>query len=48
VKSALASRGLPVKPDVRAPLAPLSASAAASLRTELELVLGSLEALPRV
>jgi dihydrodipicolinate synthase/N-acetylneuraminate lyase len=48
VKAALVSRGVPVKPDVRAPLAPLSTSAAASLRTELERVLGPLEALPSV
>ena len=36
VKAALAFRGLPVRPDVRAPLLPLTAVAAGHLRTELE------------
>jgi dihydrodipicolinate synthase/N-acetylneuraminate lyase len=36
VKAALALRGLPVRADVRAPLRPLSAEAAARLQAELE------------
>jgi dihydrodipicolinate synthase/N-acetylneuraminate lyase len=36
VKAALAFRGLPMRPDVRAPLLPLAAAAAGYLRTELE------------
>ncbi len=39
VKAALGFRGLPVRPDVRAPLRPLRAEAAARLRGELERLL---------
>ena len=40
VKAALALRGLPVRPDVREPLRTLGAAARASLRAELERLLG--------
>jgi dihydrodipicolinate synthase/N-acetylneuraminate lyase len=40
VKAALGFRGVPVHPDVRAPLQPLPPAAAERLRTELERVLG--------
>jgi dihydrodipicolinate synthase/N-acetylneuraminate lyase len=46
VKAALGFRGLPVGPDVRAPLRPLPAEAAGRLRTELERLLGA-EMFPR-
>jgi dihydrodipicolinate synthase/N-acetylneuraminate lyase len=36
VKTALAMRGVPVRPDVRAPLRPLGAAAAENLRGQLE------------
>jgi dihydrodipicolinate synthase/N-acetylneuraminate lyase len=39
VKVALAARGLPVSPQVRAPLLPLEAAAASELRCELERIL---------
>jgi N-acetylneuraminate lyase len=41
VKAALGFRGVPVRPDVRAPLRPLAAEAAERLRTELERLLGA-------
>jgi N-acetylneuraminate lyase len=41
VKAALGLRGLPVRPDVRAPLQPLSPDAAQRLEAELERVLGA-------
>ncbi len=41
VKIALGLRGVPVRPDVRGPLRPLSAEAAERLRTELERLLGA-------
>jgi dihydrodipicolinate synthase/N-acetylneuraminate lyase len=41
IKAALGFRGVPVRPDVRAPLRPLAAEASASLRAELERVLGA-------
>src|SRR5579884_1430247 len=41
VKAALGLRGLPVRPDVRAPLRPLSPDAAQHLKAELERVLGA-------
>jgi dihydrodipicolinate synthase/N-acetylneuraminate lyase len=41
VKIALGLRGVPVGPDVRAPLRPLDRSAAARLREELERLLGA-------
>ncbi len=41
VKAALGCRGVPVRPDVRAPLRPLHAGTAARLRTELERLLGT-------
>lgn len=40
VKAALGLRGLPVRPDVRAPLQPLAAHAREALRAELERALG--------
>jgi dihydrodipicolinate synthase/N-acetylneuraminate lyase len=40
VKAALSLRGVPVRPDVRAPLRPLSASASEDLRGELERLVG--------
>lgn len=40
VKAALGLRGVPVRPDVRAPLRPLPAEAVARLGSELELLLG--------
>ena len=40
VKAVLGFRGVPVRPDVRAPLRPLPAGAAEPLRAELERVLG--------
>lgn len=43
VKAALGFRGLPVGPDVRAPLRPLPADAGRQLRDELERVLGAEE-----
>jgi dihydrodipicolinate synthase/N-acetylneuraminate lyase len=43
VKAALGFRGVPVQPDVRAPLRPLAPSAAETLRTELELLLGPVQ-----
>lgn len=43
VKAALGFRGLPVRPDVRAPLRPLAAGAAEQLRAELQRLL-SMEA----
>jgi dihydrodipicolinate synthase/N-acetylneuraminate lyase len=46
VKAALAFRGVPVRPDVRAPLQPLSADEAGDLQDELER-LGSTETLAR-
>ncbi len=45
VKAALGLRGVPVRPDVRAPLQPLDGGAAGWLRTELERLLGA-DALP--
>jgi dihydrodipicolinate synthase/N-acetylneuraminate lyase len=41
VKAALGLRGLPVSPEVRAPLRPLTADAAARLRAQLESLLGT-------
>ena len=41
VKAALGFRGVPVRPDVRAPLRPLPAAAAEQLRTELERLIGA-------
>jgi dihydrodipicolinate synthase/N-acetylneuraminate lyase len=41
VKSALRLRGLPVHPDVRAPLRPLAPDAASRLRAELERLIGA-------
>lgn len=41
VKVALGFRGVPVRPDVRAPLRPLPPAAAERLRTELERLLGA-------
>jgi dihydrodipicolinate synthase/N-acetylneuraminate lyase len=41
VKAALGFRGLPVGPDVRAPLQPLPAEAAGRMRAELERLLGA-------
>jgi dihydrodipicolinate synthase/N-acetylneuraminate lyase len=41
VKMALGCRGVPVAPDVRAPLRPLSAEAIETLRAELERLIGS-------
>jgi dihydrodipicolinate synthase/N-acetylneuraminate lyase len=41
VKAALGWRGVPVRPDVRAPLRPLPAGAAERLRSELERLLGA-------
>jgi dihydrodipicolinate synthase/N-acetylneuraminate lyase len=41
VKAALGLRGVPVRPDMRAPLHPLTASAIAELRTTLEPVVGA-------
>lgn len=41
VKAALGFRGLPVRPDVRAPLRPLPDNAAQRLRTDLEDLLGT-------
>jgi dihydrodipicolinate synthase/N-acetylneuraminate lyase len=41
VKAALGFRGVPVRPDVRAPLQPLPAGAAKRLRTELERLVGA-------
>ena len=41
VKAALGFRGVPVHPDVRAPLRPLAAQAAERLRSELEGLLGA-------
>lgn len=41
VKAALGLRGLPVRPDVRAPLQPLAPAAIAELRGELEAALGT-------
>jgi dihydrodipicolinate synthase/N-acetylneuraminate lyase len=41
VKAALGSRGLPVRPDVRAPLRPLSPDATQRLEAELERLLGA-------
>jgi dihydrodipicolinate synthase/N-acetylneuraminate lyase len=41
VKAALGFRGVPVRPDVRAPLRPLAAQAAERLRSELEQLLGA-------
>jgi len=41
VKAALGFRGLPVRPDVRAPLRPLPADATERLRTELQRLLGA-------
>jgi dihydrodipicolinate synthase/N-acetylneuraminate lyase len=41
VKVALALQGVPVRPDVRAPLRPLDAQAIAPLRAELERLLGA-------
>lgn len=41
VKAALGLRGLPVRPDVRAPLRPLSPDAAQRLEAELERLLGA-------
>ncbi len=41
VKAALALRGVPVRLDVRPPLAPLAAASAASLHAELERLLGA-------
>ena len=41
VKAALRFRGLPVRPDVRAPLRPLTSEAEAELRRELERLLGA-------
>jgi dihydrodipicolinate synthase/N-acetylneuraminate lyase len=40
VKAALGFRGLPVRPDVRAPLRPLSAASAEALREELRTLFG--------
>jgi dihydrodipicolinate synthase/N-acetylneuraminate lyase len=40
VKAALGVRGLPLRPDVRAPLRPLAPTAIAELRAELEAALG--------
>jgi hypothetical protein len=40
VKAALGFRGLPVRPDVRAPLRPLPAEPAGRLRAELGRLLG--------
>ncbi len=42
VKAALGFRGVPVHPDVRAPLRPLAADAAQRLRDELERLVGGL------
>lgn len=42
VKAALGARGVPVRGDVRAPLQPLGANAAARLRGELEQAVGTL------
>jgi dihydrodipicolinate synthase/N-acetylneuraminate lyase len=47
VKTALRWRGVPIRPDVRAPLRPLSANAAQRLCDELERLLGSGAAAPR-
>jgi dihydrodipicolinate synthase/N-acetylneuraminate lyase len=44
VKAALGWRGLPVRPDVRAPLLPLATVSAEQLRTDLEPLLGSVAA----
>jgi dihydrodipicolinate synthase/N-acetylneuraminate lyase len=41
VKTALGFRGVPVRPDVRAPLRPLTSEATEGLRIELERVLGA-------
>jgi dihydrodipicolinate synthase/N-acetylneuraminate lyase len=41
VKAALDFRGLPVHPDVRAPLRPLTMTAKASLRARLEGLVGA-------
>jgi dihydrodipicolinate synthase/N-acetylneuraminate lyase len=41
VKNALAFRGVPVRPDVRAPLRPLANEAGECLRTELERLVGA-------
>jgi len=41
VKAALRFRGVPIRPDVRAPLQPLSAESAERLRVELERLLGA-------
>lgn len=41
VKAALRLRGLPIEPDVRAPLRPLSPAAIADLQAELEALLGA-------
>jgi dihydrodipicolinate synthase/N-acetylneuraminate lyase len=41
VKAALVIRGVAIRPDVRAPLQPLSPGAAAGLRSELERVIGA-------
>jgi dihydrodipicolinate synthase/N-acetylneuraminate lyase len=41
VKAALRFRGVPVRPDVRAPLRPLGAGAAERLRAELDRLLGA-------
>jgi dihydrodipicolinate synthase/N-acetylneuraminate lyase len=41
VKAALGFRGVPVQPDVRAPLRPLAPEAAVRLRAELERLLGA-------
>ena len=45
VKAALGFRGVPVRPDVRAPLRPLTSDAGAQLRTELERLVGKLQPL---
>ncbi len=41
VKAALGFRGVPVRPDVRAPVRPLPSTAAECLRSELERLLGA-------
>lgn len=48
VKAALGLRGLPVRPDVRAPLRPLSPEATQRLRAELERVLGAGALAPQI
>jgi dihydrodipicolinate synthase/N-acetylneuraminate lyase len=45
VKAALGFRGVPVRPDVRAPLQPLPAAAADRLRAEIEQLLGTVGSL---